>query len=157
MKRHLVEAKAINGRRPVNIGKIKEMKGEKKMRFELTRYNIDKAIMALRDVIGKNIMIGDTHLIGVDSVEIDEEAVYDGDPVPEENYDGGRTDYIRIIFHIGSGKVIHNFCPDMQVCHFWHELDDLICFSIKKIPDYVKDEKFDLDFRLQEYEKYMSR
>jgi len=123
------------------------------MKYELTKWNMDKAVKALGDLTGKNIMIDDTHLMGVDSIEIEEEAVYDSDPDESIGYDGGKVDYIRTIFHIGNGKVAHSFCPDTHICHFWHETDDLICFSIKGIPEYVKDAKFDLDWKLQEYEK----
>ncbi len=126
------------------------------MRFELTKWNKDKAAKALGDLSGKSIMISDMHLSGVESIEFEDDVFYDDDPIPEENYDGGRLEYIRIIFNIGNGRVYRHFCPDREICHFWHETDDLICFRIEKIPEYVQREKDALDFKLQEYEKFMS-
>jgi len=125
------------------------------MKFELTKWNKGKAINVLGDLTGKSIMIDDVWISGVASINIEEDAVYDSDPIPEEGYDGGKRDEIIIIFNFQNGKVSTRFCPDMQICHFWHETDSLVCFSIKKIPDYIKDEKFDLDFRLKQYEEFV--
>lgn len=127
------------------------------MKNELTKWSFDKALKNLGDLTGKSIMIGDTHLIGVTSIEFEEEVICDSDPDESIGYDGGKQDYIRIIFHIGDGKVSHSYCPNIEICHYWHELDDLICFSIESIPEFVKRQKFDLDFKLSEYEEYMKK
>lgn len=127
------------------------------MKFELTKWNKDKLAKVLGDLTGKSIMTDEIHLKGVDSIKIEEQIRYDGDPDESIGYDGGKVDYIEIVFHIGDGEVSFGFCPDAEICHFWHELDDLICFKIEGIKEYVENTKYGLDHRLQEYEKYMSR
>ena len=124
------------------------------MRNELTKFNIDKSMKILEDIAGKSIMIGKISLYSVVSIDIEENTAYDGDPIPEENYDGGKHDYINLRFKFENGEAAHSFCPDVEVCHFWHETDDLLIFEIQTIPVYVEKEKFDLDFRLEQYRKF---
>lgn len=127
------------------------------MKFELTQHSIDRAKKELRDVQGRAVMIGNVHLSGVVSANIAASEMYDGDPDPSTGYDGGRRDMVDITFNFGSGQASISFCPDTDICHFWEETDDLICFEIQDIPEYVEKTKFDLDFRLQEYEKFMNK
>lgn len=127
------------------------------MKFELTKWNIDKALETLKDLKDKSIMVDDISLYGVTSIGIEQSEWYDGDPIPEEGYDGGKHDEIIVTFNFEGGKAARHYCSDTHVCHFWNETNDLICFEIKDIKEYVEREKFDLDFRLQEYEKYMSK
>jgi len=127
------------------------------MNFDLRKYNIDEVKKALEGVQGKNIVINDTWLDGVVSIGIEEEEMYDGDPIPEENYDGGRTDYIKLVFNFENGLVTHSFCPDTQHCEIIFETDDLWIIRIEDIKQYVERTKFDLDFQLKAYEEYKSK
>jgi hypothetical protein len=127
------------------------------MRNELTKYNIDKALKALEEIKGKDIMLNETCLYDVASIEIEESEMYDSDPDPSINYDGGKRDLIILRFSFENGKAVYSYCPDEQVCHYWDETPDLLCFRIESIPAFVESERFDLDFRLKQYEEYMSR
>lgn len=127
------------------------------MNFDLRKYNIDKVKKALEGVQGKNIMVNDTWLHGVVSIDITESEMYDGDPIPEAGFDGGKRDLIDITFNFESGKVSHSFCPDEEHCEIIFETDDLWIIQIKGLKEYIEQKKFDLDFQLKEYEKYMSR
>ncbi len=127
------------------------------MEFELGKYNIDKVKKALEGVRGKNIMIEDTWLHGVTSIDIEGQTTYDGDPIPEEGYDGGKRDLIGITFNFENGKASHNFCPDEEVCRVLFEQEDLWIFQIESIAAFVEREKGLLDDRLTEYKAYMQR
>jgi len=127
------------------------------MNFELRKYNIDKVKKALEGVHGKNIMINDTWLHGVVSIDIEASESYDGDPIPEEGYDGGKRELIDITFNFENGRVSHSFCPDEQHCEIMFETDELWIIRIENLKQYIEREKSDLDFQLKEYEKYMSK
>lgn len=125
------------------------------MNFELHKHNIDKVQKVLEGVQGKNIMINDIWLKGVVSIEITESEVYDGDP--EEDFDGGKTDYIDLTFNFENGKASHNFCPDNEHCEITFETDELWIIKIEDLKKYIERQKSDLDWKLKEYQEYMSR
>lgn len=133
------------------------LKGDKKMNFDLRKYNIDKVKKALEGVQGRNIMINDTWLNGVVSIDITESESYDSDPIPEEGYDGGKKDWITLTFNFENGRVSHGFCPDVQHCEIMFETDDLWIIRIEDLKKYIERERFDLDFQLKQYEEYMSK
>lgn len=127
------------------------------MNFELKKHSIDKVKKALEGVQGKNITINDTWLHGVVSIGIEEEVMYDGDPIPEQDYDGGKTEYIELVFNLENGKVTRSFCPDNEHCEITFETDDLWIIRIEDLKQYIERKKFDLDWQLKEYEQYMSK
>ena len=127
------------------------------MNFELRKYNIDKVKEALKNVKGKAVIINDTSLYGVVSIDIEEEVMYDCDPIPEENYDGGKTDYIKLVFNYENGSAAHSFCQDIKHCEIIFETDDLWIIQIKDLKEYIEREIFDLQFRLKDFEGHMSK
>jgi len=128
------------------------------MENELTMNNIDKVTEALKGVKGKTIMIGDTFLEGVVSIEIKAGKEYLNDSCTDEGADGEEIDVIHICFNFeGGGYATKSFEPDMKVCRFSFETDTLWAVLINDIKTYVEREKFDLDFRLEQYEKFMEQ
>lgn len=127
------------------------------MRFDLRKYNIDEVKKALEGVRGKSVMVNDTNLLGVTSIDIEETEIYDGDPIPEEGYDGCKQDFIDIIFNFENGSAVHSFCPDEEHCQIIFETDDLWIIQIEDIKKYIERKRHSLDFQLKEYEEYMSR
>lgn len=127
------------------------------MNFNLRKYNIDKVKKALEGVRGKSVMINNTSLYGVVSIDITESEMYDGDPIPEEGYDGGKTDYINLAFNFENGSAAHSFRPDEEHCEIIFETEELWIIQIEDLKVYIERKKFDLDFQLKEYEEYMSK
>ena len=141
----------------INVAVKTNLKGDKSMDFDLRKYNIDRVKKALEGVKGNSVMINDTCLHGVISIDITESEMYDGDPVPEEGYDGGKTELIVLTFNFENGKAVHDFCPDVKHCEISFETDDLWIFQIEDLKQYIERKKFDLDFQLKEYEEYKSK
>jgi len=127
------------------------------MNFDLRKYNIDKVKKALEGVRGKSVMINNTSLYGVVSIDIEESEMYNDEPIPEEDYDGGRTELIVLTFNFENGKAARSFCPDTQHCGISFETDELWIIDICDMDKYIERKRFDLDFQLKEYQEYMSR
>lgn len=125
------------------------------MRFELRKYNIEAVKKALEGVQGKNIMINNTLLSGVVSIEIAESTMYDSDPIPEEGYDGGKKDFIDIIFNFENGNATHSFCPDEERCQVRFETEDLWIFITEDAKQFIERERHVLDLQFKEHEEYM--
>ncbi len=125
------------------------------MIFELSKYNTDKVKKVLGGVQGKNIMVNDTWLHGVASIDVTECETFDSDP--EEGYDGGKRDLINIAFNFENGNVAHSFCPDEEHCEIRFETDELWIFSIEDIKQYIERKQGELAFQLKEYEEYISK
>lgn len=124
------------------------------MHFELSRYNIDKVKKALEGVSGKSVMINDTNLFGVVSIDISECKVHDDDII---RGDGGERDLIDITFNFENGRAAHSFCPDEEHCEIIFETDDLRIIQIEDMGKYIERKQFDLNFQLEEYNRHMSR
>lgn len=120
------------------------------MNFELRKYNIERIKKVLQEQLTDEvaISINGTFLYGVKSIDIAESVMYDSEPIPEENYDGGKVDYIDLTFNLESGKAVHSFCPDIQACEINFESDDLWIIHIERMEKYLKDKSFDIDFQL---------
>lgn len=127
------------------------------MKTELTKHNIAEVKVVLEGIEGKSVMLNGTTLYGVKSINIFEDEMFYGDPIPEEGYDGGKTQLILLTFNFESGKAERSFCPDSEHCEISFETENLLAFRIQDLKEYIENEKFDLDFRLKEYEAYMSR
>lgn len=123
------------------------------MNFELRKYNIEQVKKALSDVKGKTIMLNDTWLYEVISIDIEEAIMHNEDPVPDENYDGGKVESIVLIFNFENGKVCHGFCLDIQHCEIMIETEDLWVFRIQPLQKYLESKIFDLQFQLNEIKK----
>ena len=122
------------------------------MNFELRKYNVTRVLKVLQEQFTDTvaISINDTLLYGVKSIDIIESVMYDGDPIPEENYDGGKTDYINLIFYFENGSAVHGFRPEFQVCEINFESDDLWIIRFENMEKYLKDKSFDINFQLKE-------
>ena len=127
------------------------------MRFELTKYNTETAEKHLREVEGKTVMVDGMSLDGVTAIKIEESEMYDGDPDPDNGYDGGKHELIDLIFIMGESKACCSFEPEIQHCEITFEQDDLWVITIEDLKAYVERQRFDLDFKLKEYEEHMSR
>ena len=125
------------------------------MNFELRKYNMTRVKKVLQEQLTDEvaISINDTFLYGVKSIDITESTMYDDEPIPEENYDGGKVDYIDLIFNLENGKAVHSFCPEIRTCEINFECDDLWIFTIEDTKKYLEREKFDIDFQLSELKK----
>ena len=122
------------------------------MNFELKKYNITTVLKVLQEQLTDTvaISINDTLLAGVKSIDITESVMYDTDPIPEENYDGGRVDYIDLTFRFEKGSAVHIFCPEVQACEINFESDDLWVIHIENREKYLKRKSFDIDYQLKE-------
>lgn len=124
------------------------------MRDLIKQYNAYKVINELGSLEGKNIMVNDTWLTKVKDIVI--EFIPVDIDIPEEARSGGEENSINIIFNFVEGRVAVSFCPEREICEVWHEADDLICFHIQDIEEFVKNEKHRLDFMLRGYKEYMN-
>ena len=127
------------------------------MRFELSKHNIDKVKKVLEGVCGKTVMINDTNLLGVVSIDITEGEVCDSALISGIEQDGSKRDLIEIIFTFENGRAVHSFYPDEEHCEIIFEADDIWIIEIKDLLQYIEQKKLDLDFQLGEYNKYIDR
>lgn len=121
------------------------------MRFELTKYNIDKALKALSDIGDRDIMVNDMSLSGVKNIVINEGKKY------LDDLDNEGTDIINLIFEFENGQAYQSFHPDTQHCEISFETETLWIILIEDLKKYLESEKFDLEFRLKEYQEAMSK
>ena len=122
------------------------------MNFELKKYNMTRVLKVLQEQLtdAVTISINDTLLSGVKSIDISESVMYDSDPIPEENYDGGKADYIDLSFCFEKGIAVHSFCPEVQACEINFESDDLWIIHIVNMEEHLKRKSFDIDYQLKE-------
>ena len=121
------------------------------MRFELTKFNIDKASNAVSDIGGRDIMVNDLSLSGVKNIVITEGKEF------LDDLDNEGTDIVNIIFEFENGQAYQSFRPDTQHCEISFETETLWIFIIEDLKKYLEREKFDLEFRLKEYHEAMSK
>lgn len=121
------------------------------MRFELAKYNIDKVLKAVSDVGGKDIMINDLSLSGVKAITINEGKEF------LDDLDNEGTDIVNLVFEFENGQAYQSFYPDTQHCEVTFETDDLWIIRIEDLKQYLERVKFDIDFRLKEYQETMSK
>ena len=119
------------------------------MRFELTKHNIDQVLKALSDIGGRDIVVNNVSLSGVKSITINATKEY------LDAFDEEGSDAINMIFEFENGRAYQSFCPDVEHCEIMFETDDLWIVLIKDLKDYLEREKFDIEFRLQEYQEAM--
>jgi hypothetical protein len=121
------------------------------MRFELTKYNIDKVSKALSDIGGRDIMVNDMSLSGVKAIVINEGKEY------LDDLDTNGTDIINLIFEFENGRAYQSFRPDLDHCDITFETDDLWIIRIEDLKKHLEREKADIEFKMQEYEEVMSK
>jgi hypothetical protein len=125
------------------------------MNFELKKYNTERVLKVLQEQLTDTvaISINDTLLSGVKSIDITESVMYDAEPIPEENYDGGKTDYIDLTFCFEKGSASYSFCPGIKACEINFESDDLWIIHIESMEKYLKRKSFDIDYQLKELQE----
>lgn len=121
------------------------------MRFELTKFNIDKALKAVSDIGGRDIMVNDISLSGVKTIIINEAKEY------LDDLDEQGTDIINLIFEFEEGQAYQSFRPDVEHCEIIFETEDLWIILIEDLKKYLGREKADIEFKMQEYEEAMSK
>lgn len=124
------------------------------MKIELTKGNIEGTSKVLNEKLAEAfINLEGTFITGVigaviEFCEID---------IPEGQRENGEEDYIKIELLFNGGEMVRDFVPAREVCEIFFDTDGGITFTIENIDKYIEREKSLLDFRLQEYEKYMDK
>lgn len=129
------------------------------MNFEIRSWNTDKAAEVINFLLpGKNVYLDNVLLSGVEKVTIEKGEIMDSDPCPEEGYDGGLRDQIRIQFKMkGGGIVTRCFEPINEACTVHLESSELFIIEIIPLLDYAKRVKNELDERISMYEEFYKR
>ena len=127
------------------------------MNFTLHKHNIPQVKKVLQDVKGKAVCVNDVSLSGVVSIDITESELYDYEPIPEENENGGRRERIDLTFSFQGGSAKYSFEPKQDHCEISFETEDLWIINIQPLEKYLEREisnmQFELDWMKKEEQK----